>query len=390
MLEVRFAGIEAADADARGRSRPSTPPTRSSSARRTRSSRSGRSSRCPGCATRSRRRGPAASRSRPSARSSAARRSKGPRTGCSSRSATSRRAIGRRPAVRGPRRHLRPRRGGCRRCAGDVAALGLRPVVTDTIMTRRRLAGPARGRGAGLRRVAARVTPRSDQRRRSPSSAFEGAKSRLGAVLDAEERRDLVERLLRRHRAAALATPAAWSRSSSCRRTPRCCALAEAAGARPVAPAVAGPEPGPPGGPRRRDRRPAARPARGPPGVDAAAESSTCSRPATRPASPSVVLVPDRHGRGTNALLLDPPDAIDPAFGGDSPRRPRLARRVGRHPVRRGARDVPGPRRRHARGPAARRGRSPRRRSMPTERAGSRSSRSPACPRSTRATTSSG
>jgi 2-phospho-L-lactate guanylyltransferase len=33
---------------------------------------------------------------------------------------------------------------------------------------------------------------------------------------------------------------------------------------------------------------------------------------------PSVVLAPDRHGRGTNALLLDPPDAIDPAFGGDS------------------------------------------------------------------------
>ena len=33
---------------------------------------------------------------------------------------------------------------------------------------------------------------------------------------------------------------------------------------------------------------------------------------------PSVVLVPDRHGRGTNALLLDPPDVIDPAFGGDS------------------------------------------------------------------------
>jgi 2-phospho-L-lactate/phosphoenolpyruvate guanylyltransferase len=34
--------------------------------------------------------------------------------------------------------------------------------------------------------------------------------------------------------------------------------------------------------------------------------------------APSVVLAPDRHGRGTNALLLDPPDVIDPAFGGDS------------------------------------------------------------------------
>jgi 2-phospho-L-lactate guanylyltransferase len=28
-----------------------------------------------------------------------------------------------------------------------------------------------------------------------------------------------------------------------------------------------------------------------------------------------VVLVPDRHGLGTNALLVSPPDAIDPAFG---------------------------------------------------------------------------
>jgi 2-phospho-L-lactate/phosphoenolpyruvate guanylyltransferase len=31
-----------------------------------------------------------------------------------------------------------------------------------------------------------------------------------------------------------------------------------------------------------------------------------------------VVVVPDRHGTGTNALLLTPPDAIAPAFGPDS------------------------------------------------------------------------
>jgi 2-phospho-L-lactate/phosphoenolpyruvate guanylyltransferase len=29
----------------------------------------------------------------------------------------------------------------------------------------------------------------------------------------------------------------------------------------------------------------------------------------------SVVIVPDRHGTGTNALLLTPPDVIEPAFG---------------------------------------------------------------------------
>jgi 2-phospho-L-lactate/phosphoenolpyruvate guanylyltransferase len=34
--------------------------------------------------------------------------------------------------------------------------------------------------------------------------------------------------------------------------------------------------------------------------------------------SPSVLIVPDRHGTGTNALLLTPPDALAPAFGPDS------------------------------------------------------------------------
>jgi 2-phospho-L-lactate guanylyltransferase len=36
-----------------------------------------------------------------------------------------------------------------------------------------------------------------------------------------------------------------------------------------------------------------------------------------------VVIVPDRHGTGTNALVLSPPDAIEPSFGPDS-----LARHV--------------------------------------------------------------
>jgi 2-phospho-L-lactate guanylyltransferase len=31
--------------------------------------------------------------------------------------------------------------------------------------------------------------------------------------------------------------------------------------------------------------------------------------------APDVVIVPDRHGTGTNALLLTPPDAIAPSFG---------------------------------------------------------------------------
>ncbi len=34
-----------------------------------------------------------------------------------------------------------------------------------------------------------------------------------------------------------------------------------------------------------------------------------------RRSDPGVVIVPDRHGEGTNALLLTPPDAIEPSFG---------------------------------------------------------------------------
>ena len=36
---------------------------------------------------------------------------------------------------------------------------------------------------------------------------------------------------------------------------------------------------------------------------------------------PSALVVPDRHGTGTNALLLSPPDVLAPSFGPDSCRR---------------------------------------------------------------------
>jgi 2-phospho-L-lactate/phosphoenolpyruvate guanylyltransferase len=39
--------------------------------------------------------------------------------------------------------------------------------------------------------------------------------------------------------------------------------------------------------------------------------------------SPSVLIVPDRHGTGTNALLLTPPDALAPSFGPGSHERHR-------------------------------------------------------------------
>jgi 2-phospho-L-lactate guanylyltransferase len=45
---------------------------------------------------------------------------------------------------------------------------------------------------------------------------------------------------------------------------------------------------------------------------------------------PKVVIVPDRHGKGTNGLLLSPPDALSPSFGPDSrTRHERLASESG-------------------------------------------------------------
>jgi 2-phospho-L-lactate guanylyltransferase len=45
------------------------------------------------------------------------------------------------------------------------------------------------------------------------------------------------------------------------------------------------------------------------------------------------MIVPDRHGTGTNALLLTPPDALAPSFGpGSCERHAREARTGGVHP----------------------------------------------------------
>jgi 2-phospho-L-lactate guanylyltransferase len=51
---------------------------------------------------------------------------------------------------------------------------------------------------------------------------------------------------------------------------------------------------------------------------------------ARTPADPSVVIVPDRHGSGTNALLITPPHAVAPSFGaGSFARHAALARAAG-------------------------------------------------------------
>ena len=50
----------------------------------------------------------------------------------------------------------------------------------------------------------------------------------------------------------------------------------------------------------------------------------------TPPDRPGLVVVPDRHGSGTNALLISPPTAVAPAFGpGSRERHERLAAAAG-------------------------------------------------------------
>ncbi len=149
-----------------------------------------------------------------------------------------------------------------------------------------------------------------------PVRSFEGAKSRLGAVLDAEERRDLVERLLGRAIGAALATSSVVE-VIVVSPDPEVLGVAAAAGARTVEQRSRGLNPA------LQEARAAATgerllvvPADLPGVTPEALERVLAAGDAAGP--PSVVLAPDRHGRGTNALLLDPSDVIDPAFGGDS------------------------------------------------------------------------
>ena len=218
-------------------------------------------------------------------------------------------------------------------------------------------AAPALASGRGPARSRPRPPPARDPPR-SPSRirAFEGAKSRLGAVLDAEERRDLVERLLRRTVAAALAT----RRRDRGRR-----GLARRRGARrrrgrrragPLAQRSRGLNPALqeargaidadrllvlPGRPARRDRPP---------------RSPRSSRPATRPAPRASCSRPTATAAGpTRCCSTRPTSSTRRSAATAGPATPGSRRR----PTPRSSRspDVPRARRRHARRPAAGRGR---------------------------------
>ena len=151
-----------------------------------------------------------------------------------------------------------------------------------------------------------------------PVGELERAKSRLGEVLDAEERRDLVIALLQRTLAATGGTPRI---AETLVVTPddEVAAIARVAGARVIRQTDRGLNHG------LDDARRAAvddgatallvLPA-DLPGVSPVAIGAILTTLDER--SPVVAIVPDRHGRGTNSLLLSPPGVIDFAFGGDS------------------------------------------------------------------------
>lgn len=153
-----------------------------------------------------------------------------------------------------------------------------------------------------------------------PVGELEGAKSRLGGTLDAEERRDLVDRMLGRTVRAAVATPGLDETLvvSPDREALR---AAAALGARTLLQRSQGLNRGlrearddaVAGGAREIVVVPIDLPF-----VSSEALAELIAPLAVVTERPLVVLAPDRHARGTNALVLAPPDAIEFGFGGDS------------------------------------------------------------------------
>src|SRR6476646_7733280 len=143
-----------------------------------------------------------------------------------------------------------------------------------------------------------------------PSGSLEGAKARLGAVLAAEERLELTLRLARTTIAAAVASDRidetlVVTPDDEVRR------LAETLGARPLRQRDSGLNRGIDAGRAEALAAGAAAVLILPIDLPAVTPDAIEAVLATLddPARPLVTIVADRHGRGTNALLLAPPDA---------------------------------------------------------------------------------
>jgi 2-phospho-L-lactate guanylyltransferase len=160
-----------------------------------------------------------------------------------------------------------------------------------------------------------------------PVSTLDGAKTRLGEALDAEERRDLVDSFLARTVVAALAVDRlddvlvvspdreVLRRAAELgARTLRQRSRGLNAGLREARTDVVA------GGAEAILVLPIDLPF-----VSAATLAPVVESLEPNPSSAAVVLVPDRHGTGTNVLGLRPPTAIEFAFGRESHRVHRYA-----------------------------------------------------------------
>jgi 2-phospho-L-lactate guanylyltransferase len=155
-----------------------------------------------------------------------------------------------------------------------------------------------------------------------PLRGLETAKTRLGGELDAEERLDLVTAMARRTLAA---TRDADTLTGTVLVTadPAAAELAAAYGAESLVQRIAGLNAALCEARARALDRGATAAVVLPidlASVSAAAidEIVTAAGDRVTGASGLVVVVPDRHGSGTNVLLASPPEVIDPAFGPDS------------------------------------------------------------------------
>jgi 2-phospho-L-lactate guanylyltransferase len=168
------------------------------------------------------------------------------------------------------------------------------------------------GGGADLARLVAIV----------PVRTLEGSKSRLGGSLDAEERQDLVRLLLERTIVAARLVPEIAS-VLVVSPDPEILRLAAGNGAEALEQRGEGLNEGLDEAVRHASAHGATAVLILAADLPSISDTSVGEIVATAAAAAStrraiVVVVPDRHGRGTNALLLSPPDAIGFAFGVDS------------------------------------------------------------------------